>query len=128
MDLFELLIALAVILFGLLGGGKKKKVPPARPRPAPRPSATKPTPQPKPTPMPGASTPVYSYDETHDGEVVSLETLEPAGEASHVRFHEKYSSPLTLPVSGARRPIRPPGGVRSAIVWSEILGPPKSLT
>ena len=122
MDLFELLVALAVILFGLLGGGKKKKAP------APRPSVTMPTPRPKPTPMPPAPTPVYSYDATQDGEVVSLETLEPAGGASHVRFHDKYISPLVLPVSVSRPPMRPPGGVRSAIVWSEILGPPKSLT
>jgi hypothetical protein len=64
-------------------------------------------------------------------EVASLETLEPAGGASHVRFHEKYVTGGEGRVPQATKPrkvIRPPGTLREAVVWSEILGQPKGMT
>lgn len=62
--------------------------------------------------------------------VRSLETLEPAGEASHRRFHERYGidavSRAPSPSAG-RRVVRPRGGLRDGVVWAELLGPPRGL-
>lgn len=61
----------------------------------------------------------------------SLETLEPAGTASHERFHKRYVDvPATRPAeSSARRrtPRLGPRNLREAVVWREVLGPPKGL-
>ena len=72
-------------------------------------------------------------------EANSLETLEPAGEVSHAAFHKKYL-PAATPVPAAPGPgatrgqlvvpgfaLRGRASLRQAIVWSEILGPPKGL-
>lgn len=62
-------------------------------------------------------------------EARSLETLEPAGEPSHERFHELY---LGQP-QPARRQVRrlrlklTPANAREAMLWREVLGPPKGL-
>lgn len=65
-------------------------------------------------------------------EAISLETLEAAGEASHVRFHEKYfgASPSGEPAGGAspvpRRARRvSPRTAREAVIWTAIFGRPK---
>jgi hypothetical protein len=64
-------------------------------------------------------------------EAVSLETLEPAGEASHERFEAKYvDHPATFEVQGARRVRRlhvTPRAARDAVVWTAILSKPKGL-
>ena len=60
----------------------------------------------------------------------SLETLEAAGGASHERFHERYiDDTLSLPATVRARYSfhREPISMRQAIVWREILGPPKGL-
>lgn len=62
-------------------------------------------------------------------EAISLETLEPAGGASHERFHERYIRALPEVRRRARHPlvlaVDDRTAVRKAIVWAEILGPPK---
>jgi len=64
-------------------------------------------------------------------EAVSLETLEPAGEASHARFEAKYvDHPSTFEVHGKRRACRvhlTPKTAREAVVWTAIFSPPKGL-
>ena len=60
----------------------------------------------------------------------SLETLEPAGGASHEQFHERYiDDTLSRPATVRPQPSfhRKPISMRQAIVWREILGPPKGL-
>lgn len=60
----------------------------------------------------------------------SLETPEPAGGASHERFHERYiDDTLSRPATVRARYSfhREPISMRQAIVWREILGPPKGL-
>lgn len=82
-----------------------------------------------------------SLEEIREAEAYSLETLEPAGEASHRRFREKYLVPTPPPVSvparatgpgterAARRsvPALGTGSLREAMLWHEILGPPKAF-
>jgi len=64
-------------------------------------------------------------------EAVSLETLEPAGEASHQRFHDEYvAHPATFEVERTRRARRlrvTAKTAREAIVWTAILSKPKGL-
>ena len=71
-----------------------------------------------------------SLEEIHEAEAYSLETLEPAGEESHKRFHEKYATP-SLPAQpaqpGGYRLTVSPKTLREAMLWREILGPPKGL-
>jgi hypothetical protein len=58
----------------------------------------------------------------------SLETAEPAGEASHKRFRDRYKT-----TAAARDPPAAAASVselatlRRAIIWSEILAPPVAL-
>lgn len=73
-----------------------------------------------------------TLEEIHEAEAYSLETLEPAGEESHQRFHEKYATPAqpAQPAEPARR-LRLTVNARSlreAMLWREILGPPKGLS
>lgn len=73
-----------------------------------------------------------TLEEIHEAEAYSLETLEPAGEESHKRFHEKYATPAqpAQPAEPARR-LRLTVNARSlreAMLWREILGPPKGLS
>lgn len=67
------------------------------------------------------------WQEGRDRAAGSLETLEGAGEASHSRYHQRYG--LTA-VSGLQRKARDAsfalGDMRSAVILSEILGPPVS--
>ena len=148
-DLIQVLVAAAVVMAGLFGGRKKKPPPPRRPAPPRRepvrPPPVRATPQPHQpsgrdhlladlqrqlesargevtTDMPEA----FSLEET-SVEAQSLETLEPAGEASHERFHRDFIKPLGELRSLEPRAALPPGGMRSAVVWAEILGPPRGL-
>lgn len=59
----------------------------------------------------------------------SLETLEPAGGASHERFHERYISPLVEPVRRQTRPrvLPTPTSARQAVMWMAVFGRPKGL-
>lgn len=75
-----------------------------------------------------------TLEKIHEAEAYSLETLEPAGEESHKRFHEKYATP-SLPAQPAQ-PAEPtrryrltvsPKTLREAMVWREVLGPPKAF-
>jgi hypothetical protein len=76
-----------------------------------------------------------TLEEIHEAEAYSLETLEPAGEESHKRFHEKYARPSqpdqpAKPAEPVRR-LRLTANARSlrdAMIWREILGPPKAFT
>ena len=75
-----------------------------------------------------------TLEEIHEAEAYSLETLEPAGEISHKRFHEKYPRPSQTaqppqPAEPARR-LRltvNSRSLREAMLWREILGPPKAF-
>ena len=184
-DLFELLIALAVIFFGLLGGIRKKKPPPARRAPtadrrwpsaerrapaaddflgrglpqAAEPSAEGRAPSTgqgeaatreelfseierilrgerveRPAPPPEIPEPDEAYSlERLEGESLEGESTEEDLERRHAQFHEKYIAPPPAPATGdsalgARRSAvakRVP--LQQAIVWREILGPPKGL-
>lgn len=56
----------------------------------------------------------------------SLETLEAAGEASHVRFHERYvADAVAEPAPARRRLALNPRTARQAVVWMAVLGRPK---
>jgi hypothetical protein len=58
-------------------------------------------------------------------EEASAETLEEAGTTSHDRFHARYMSASAVEARSA--PADPAvARLRSAIIWSEILGPPLS--
>jgi hypothetical protein len=195
-DLFEILFVVAFILFGLLGGRKKKPGAgqPQRPRQPPR---TRPAPRRFPErstgsrppgpetaqdallreleglltgrrPAPVEAPPEWaptSADRIPDPEearslesledeasatweagleraeevrdparwtegmsrgATSLETLEEAGEKSHVRFHERYDTSAPAPAPAPEGPGYDLSDVRRAVVWSEILGPPVS--
>lgn len=165
-DLFELLVALAIIVFGLLGVGSKKKEQqrqrPERPR---RPTPQSPegrgppeerdellseidrilrgqVPERGPVPPPEEPEPDEAISlepletDSYAAEEVSLERLEIDAEARHDRFHDKYIRPLA-PHPGARRAAeaRAPRAethvaripLRQAVIWREILGPPKGL-
>lgn len=75
-----------------------------------------------------------SLEEIHEAEAYSLETLEPAGEESHQRFHKKYATPAqpaqpaasAEPVKRLRLTVNA-RSLREAMLWREILGPPKGL-
>lgn len=75
-----------------------------------------------------ARTPTARADATLEREptIASLETLEPAGGASHVAFHEKYLDQPPPPRTVRRRLQLGRDDVRRGIVLAEILGPPKS--
>ncbi|MBI2403578.1 MAG: hypothetical protein HYV20_12760 [Gemmatimonadetes bacterium] len=170
-DLIQLLIAVAVIFFWLLGGKRKRQTPSGpsgggsrrpQPRPAPRREVRRvPVARPQ-EPAGGAGqasgrdttvADLYAIltgerppsDETAESweasaeaaaaeprsleqvegpEAVSLETLEPAGEVSHRRFYEKYVAPEQPAAAAAPGKPRVPR-LRQAILWREILGPPK---
>lgn len=75
-----------------------------------------------------------TLEEIHEAEAYSLETLEPAGEESHKRFHVKYATPAqpAQPATSAEPARRPrltvnARSLREAMLWREILGPPKGL-
>ncbi|MDH3495928.1 MAG: hypothetical protein OER21_04135 [Gemmatimonadota bacterium] len=162
-DYFELLLALAFILFGILGSRKKKKPSPPTRRPQARPArpAARPpsraAPQPRgalrdlleqleqaaqgglvppparvPDPDEAVSLETLEVEESAlwmeglDRGTASVETLEPAGGKSHVRFHEKYlDAPAPAPPP-APAPITN-RDLRRAVIWSEILAPPVSM-
>jgi len=167
-DLFQLLVALAIIFFGLLGGGKRKKkkgLPstseraessraPSAGRRAPAPEYRAPAAEPRaptsgrddlfseierilrgqvpeerPVPPPRAPAP----DEAYSLESLEGESVEVDAEARHERFHGKYVAPLSQhPVAAPAFGTRPSARLdriplRQAIIWREILGPPKGL-
>ncbi len=120
----------------------------ARPRPSPRPLPRRPAPdQVHPFAEPlgsraiaeqileqfrAAIEPPPPPESVADDEAQSVETLEPAGRASHERFHERYvdSTPSAPPaVTKPRRSplVLRPSTMRQAIIWREVLGPPKGL-
>jgi hypothetical protein len=135
-DYFEVLIALAVLLFGALSGGRKKK-PPLRRAPSPPPQRTSSPSRPPATTAERVADELRRRIEAARGhaemsqvfthEAQSLETPEPAGEASHQRFHDRYITALPEIVPRVTTSRVPAAGLRQAIVWSEILGPPKAL-
>jgi hypothetical protein len=60
----------------------------------------------------------------------TVETLVPAGGASHEKFHKEFIRPLELP----KRRVPPhfvlpldPVSLKRAVIWSEILGSPKGM-
>ena len=74
-----------------------------------------------------------TVEEVHEVEAYSLETLEAAGEASHRRFREKYVAPMAAVDQPPERKRRPrlstsPRTLREAVLWREILGPPKGFS
>jgi len=75
-----------------------------------------------------ARKPTVRQDTTLEREptIASLETLEPAGGASHVAFHEKYVDRPPPPPTVRRRLHLQRGDARRGIILAEILGPPKS--
>ncbi len=120
----------------------------ARPRPSPRPLPRRPAPdQVHPFAEPlgsraiaeqileqfrAAIEPPPPPESVADDEAQSVETLEPAGRASHERFHERYidSTPSAPPtVTKPRRSplVLRPSTMRQAIIWREVLGPPKGM-
>jgi hypothetical protein len=80
---------------------------------------------------------IRSIEQVTDAEAYSLETLQPAGGASHSAFHSKYIEPTQPPstsaaaaTSSTRRGHRltlDAGDLRRAFLWKEILGPPKGM-
>jgi hypothetical protein len=80
---------------------------------------------------------IRSIEQATDAEAYSLETLEPAGEASHREFHSKYIEPTQPPSTSAaaatsttprtHRLTLGARNLRQAILWKEILGPPKGM-
>lgn len=155
-NFLQLLFVLAFLLIWVLGGGRRARQSPRpterdrlgeRPRPRPRPDATVPASSHGTTAeelfriltgeaaAPGPHEADWAeegqpLEEVHEVEARSLETLEPAGERSHQRFREKY---MTEPVAPdqpgdvAAPSTRRPSDLRRAIIWREILGPPKGL-
>ena len=62
-----------------------------------------------------------------DVEARSLETLEPAGDVSHERFHERYVDD-SQPARVLRRKGRiSPANAREAVIWKAIFSPPKGM-
>jgi len=152
-DLFEIMVAIGIILVGLLGGRRKKprptggggSVPPRRPPPPPQPADQSfdiedieriilgrapqharvplPTAEPDPGPPQGQT----GWEEGVDRSATSLETLDRAGGASHERFHHLYMQPPSVIPTRQVRPLLAPAALRQAIIWREILGPPKGL-
>ena len=76
---------------------------------------------------------IRPLEQITDVEAYSLETLEPAGEASHRAFHRKYDSPPSAASPAApatpqrRRLTLDVRSARQAMLWTEILGPPKGM-
>jgi hypothetical protein len=125
----------------------QQRVPPPQPRrvpPAPRqPPRTVSVPSPRFPPPPVFEVPVVrpprvrALEPTSAAEGVSaeVEVAEPAPEstdARHTRVTEKYGAPAAGEIGGPEHPrtqarfaLRP-RTAREAIVWMEILGPPKS--
>ncbi len=158
-DLFQFVIFLLLALAWLFAGTRKRQQRPTRPSPQRRPRAPRqPMPPEELTGAPLPTPPLERHDwldllreqlETAAGgglpppepetaldavplapEAQSLETLEPAGEASHRRFHERYVEQAPAPAPRPRADVFPaltPRTARQAIVWREILGPPKGL-
>ncbi len=169
-DLFQVMIVLGIIIFGLLGGRKKKprQQRPAGPTTRPRQPAGGGPPRQQPTLPPnlqeierilrqgmGLPTqvprpqrpeepeepPVKMAAEPEepgvwqaglDRQAQTAETLEPAGGASHERFHEQYlerGKPLSAPATVTRMegPQFSNAELQRLIVWREILGPPLGL-
>jgi hypothetical protein len=186
-DLFEILFVVAFILFGILGGRKKKpgagQTRPPRPRPHSRPAPRRESRQsatsggsppltqdallrelegiltgrrPAPTgiehvpdpeeaqslePLDGSESDSWEagleqaaevgdtalWHEGRERAAGSLETLEGANEASHSRFHDRYSptevARLQRKARAASFDLR---DLQRAVIWSEILGPPVS--
>ena len=61
----------------------------------------------------------------------SIETLTPAGRASHERFHERYIEPLESVEEWGKRRARSgrvgPRSAREAMIWGAIFGKPKAM-
>lgn len=75
---------------------------------------------------------IRPFEKVTDVEAYSLETLEPAGEASHEAFHRTYDSPSPAKSPAVRAPRRrrltlDVRSARQAMLWTEILGPPKGM-
>lgn len=91
---------------------------------APTPRRTEP-----PLPEGGSGRAVESLERVPAVEAQSLETLEPAGGERHRRFHDRYVEPLAVPGvkrhPGVRLPSLTPGTAREAMIWREVIGPPK---
>ncbi len=80
-------------------------------------------------PEPEAQSLEVTVAEVPQEEAVSLETVEPAGGASHVAFHERYMDvPADQPVSAARHRYRlTPRTAREAVIWTAIFSHPKGM-
>ncbi len=160
-NLFEIIIFASIFLLSLLFGRRKKRTVPGTGTRAqsPRQAASRARPRPSPSPRRPAHDQVHPFAEAlgsraiaeqileqfraatepppppesvADDEAQSVETLEPAGGASHERFHERYidSTPTAPPaVTKPRRSplVLRPNTMRQAIIWREVLGPPKGL-
>ena len=138
-DLLQAAVAVVIVLMGLLGGKKKK--PSGQQSPVAR-RPDRPIPVRRPAPAAGGDRLLLelerrleaarlpeanSLEDVSRAEAESVETLEPAGGASHDRFHERYLRPLDEIRRVEVHATLAPGGIRAAVVWSEILGPPKGL-
>lgn len=149
-DFFEVLVALGVIMVGLLGGKKKKPAARQASLPGPRPIVVR-------APVRASAEPssvdrilqvlegrleeardggaiettrapiITSLEDSIPEETASFEVAQAAGVASHERFHDLYLRPLAEVRGVDVFATLPTGGLRTAIVWSEILGPPKGL-
>lgn len=156
-DLFELLFVLAIILFGLLGGKKKKpperrttgSAPSRGPEAFPAGTGVAVPDEPGfddlarelDRVLRGQSRPEFEpappSEVPEPAGVRSLEEPDIDSDERHRRFHEQYISPLAPPAPLMRSPVpgRPglPGTaleripLRQAVIWREILGPPKGL-
>ncbi len=161
-DLFEIIIFASIFLLSLLFSRKKKRAASGTGTRAqsPRQTASRARPRPSPSPRRPAPDQVHPFAEplgsraiaeqileqfraaieppppppesVADDEAQSVETLEPAGGASHERFHERYidSTPTAPPaVTKPRRSplVLRPNTLRQAIIWREVLGPPKGM-
>ena len=161
-DLFEIIIFASIVLLSLLFGRRKKRTASGTRTRAQSPrqaaSRARRRPSPRPPAQPPARDQAHSFAEplgsraiaeqileqfravieppppesVVDDEAQPVETLEPAGGASHQRFRERYidSTPTAPPaVTKSRRSplVLRPNTLRQAIIWGEVLGPPKGL-
>ncbi len=158
-NLFEIIIFASIFLLSLLFGRRKKRTAPGTGTRAQSPRQAASRARPRPSPQRPARDQVHPFAEplgsraiaeqileqfravvepppppesVVDDEAQPVETLEPAGGASHERFHERYidSTPTAPPaVTRSRRAplLLRPNTMRQAIIWREVLGPPKGL-
>lgn len=93
--------------------------------------SVEPVTQREPEPVPKTTSRARVTSEPVNRIVDPLSYKEAKAEKRHVRFHEKYDQ-QEMPVKQSPPKVKDrlgleAGSIRSAIVWREILGPPKSL-